>query len=76
MPVGNDTTPDLLPTPEQRESIYHKIRRFRETKSIFAMDFQNDAEYVGVMPTQKTGLILQKNCGYAAAIDRNLSDIV
>lgn len=47
MPVGNDATPDLLPTPEQRELIYHRIRRFRETKSIFAMDFQNDAEYVG-----------------------------
>ena len=47
MPVGNDAAPELMPTPEQREEIYHRIRAFRETKGIFAMDFQNDAEYVG-----------------------------
>ncbi len=47
MPVGNDAVPDLMPTPEQREYIYHKIREVRATKPIFAMDFQNDAEYVG-----------------------------
>ena len=27
MPVGNDAAPELLPTPEQREYMYHKIRR-------------------------------------------------
>ena len=27
--------------------MYHQIRKFRQTKSIFSMDFQNDAEYVG-----------------------------
>ncbi len=48
MPVGNDATPELLPTPEQREYIYHKIRdEYRHTKPIFMMDFQNDGEYVG-----------------------------
>lgn len=47
MPVGNDAAPALLPTPEQREFMYHQIRRFRQTKAIFAMDFQNDGEYVG-----------------------------
>lgn len=47
MPVGNDAAPALLPTPEQREFIYRQIRRFRETKDVFAIDFQNDAEYVG-----------------------------
>lgn len=47
MPVGNDAVPALLPTPEQRKLIYERIRRFRETKPIFSMDFQNDAEYVG-----------------------------
>ena len=26
MPVGNDASPELLPTPEQRQYIYHKIR--------------------------------------------------
>lgn len=47
MPVGNDAAPELLPTPEQREFMYHQIRHFRETKAIFGMDFQNDGEYVG-----------------------------
>jgi len=46
MPVGNDASPDLLPTPEQREFMYHRIRDIRATKPIFAMDFQNDGEYV------------------------------
>ena len=47
MPVGNDAAPELMPNPQQREEIYHRIRAMRETKGIFAMDFQNDAEYVG-----------------------------
>lgn len=47
MPVGNDAVKELLPTPEQREYMYHKIREVRRTKPIFAMDFQNDGEYVG-----------------------------
>lgn len=47
MPVGNDAAVELLPTPEQREFIYNQIRKFRKTKAIFGMDFQNDAEYVG-----------------------------
>lgn len=47
MPVGNDAAPELLPTPEQREFMYYQIRHFRQTKSIFGMDFQNDGEYVG-----------------------------
>ena len=47
MPVGNDAAPELLPTPEQREFMYHRIRDIRATKPIFAMDFQNDGEYVG-----------------------------
>ena len=47
MPVGNDAALELLPTPEQREEMYHRIRAFRQTKAIFSIDFQNDAEYVG-----------------------------
>ncbi len=47
MPVGNDAAPELLPSPEQREKMYHRIREIRSTKPIFAMDFQNDGEYVG-----------------------------
>ena len=47
MPVGNAAATELLPTPQQREEVYHRIREFRKTKAIFSMDFQNDAEYVG-----------------------------
>ena len=47
MPVGNDAAPELLPTPAQRIGVYEKIRKYRATKPLFAMDFQNDAEYVG-----------------------------
>ena len=47
MPVGNDAVPELLPNPKQREFMYHRIREIRRTKPIFAMDFQNDGEYVG-----------------------------
>lgn len=49
MPVGNDAAVDLLPTPEQREYMVHRIREIRGMdtgKPIFAMDFQNDAEFV------------------------------
>ena len=34
MPVGNDAAVELLPTPEQREEIFHRIRKFRQTKAI------------------------------------------
>ena len=46
MPVGNDAVPELMPNPDQRETVYRRIREYRKTKSIFTMDFQNDAEFV------------------------------
>ena len=50
MPVGNDAALDLLPSNEQREYMYHRVREIRGMKTgkqIFAMDLQNDAEFVG-----------------------------
>lgn len=50
MPVGNDTSIELMPTKEQREYMYHRIREIRGMeggKPIFVMDFQNDGEFVG-----------------------------
>lgn len=47
MPVGNDAVPQLMPTPAQRRGVYERIRRYRAENPLFAMDFQNDAEYVG-----------------------------
>ena len=47
IPVGNDAAPALLPSPRQRAVMYRRVREMRRTKPIFAMDFQNDGEYVG-----------------------------
>lgn len=50
MPVGNEAAPELMPTKEQREYMYHRIREIRGNtggKQIYTMDFQNDGEYVG-----------------------------
>ena len=50
MPVGNEADIDLLPTSEQRKYMYKRVREIRSMeggKPIFAMDFQNDGEFVG-----------------------------
>lgn len=50
MPVGAGAGTDLMCTPEEREYMFHRIREIRGItggKPIFAMDFQNDGEYVG-----------------------------
>ncbi len=46
MPVGSDANEHLMVSPEQREVMYHTIRRWRVTKEIFPMDFQNDGQFV------------------------------
>lgn len=49
MPVGNNASTDLLLSPEQRKYMYHKIREIRGIeggKELFAIDFQNDGEFV------------------------------
>lgn len=47
MPVGSDAVPELMANAEQRAFMYRQIRKFRETKPIFTMDFWNDGEYAG-----------------------------
>ena len=46
MPIGADAVPELMVTAEQREFMYHQIRKFRDSKPIFTLDFWNDGEYV------------------------------
>ncbi len=46
MPVGKEAVPALMVSAEQRAFMYHQIRKFRETKPLFTMDFWNDGEYV------------------------------
>ena len=50
MPVGNEASVDLMPSPEQRMYIKDRIRHIRRLKDgegLFTMDFQNDGEYEG-----------------------------
>ena len=50
MPVGMDASEELLLTPEQRTYVKDRIRQIRGYeggKEIFAIDFQNDGEFVG-----------------------------
>lgn len=50
MPVGNEASVELLPTPEQRSYIKDRIREIRQLENgegLFTMDFQNDGEFVG-----------------------------
>ena len=46
MLVGVDASQELLLSPEQREFVYHRIREYRSRKPLFAIDFQNDGEFV------------------------------
>lgn len=47
MPIGKDAAPELMVSAEQRKFMYEQVRKFRETKPIFTMDFWNDGEYAG-----------------------------
>ena len=47
MPIGKQAVPSLMATAEQREFMYHQLRKFRSTKPLFTVDFWNDGEYVG-----------------------------
>lgn len=47
MPVGANSSPDLMATAAQREYLYHCVRKMREEKPLFTLDFQNDGEFVG-----------------------------
>lgn len=49
MPTGNEASTALLLNPEQREYMYHRVREIRGYDTglpIFAIDFQNDGEFV------------------------------
>jgi len=80
IPVGRDAVPELMVTPEQREYMYHKIREFRSTKSIFTMDFWNDGEYVeGCIAGGKNYLHINANgdiepCAFIHYSDSNIRE--
>ncbi|HNY68916.1 MAG TPA: SPASM domain-containing protein, partial [Bacillota bacterium] len=45
VPVGSEPNLDLMATAEQRAEMYEAVRRFRNTKPIFLVDFWNDGEF-------------------------------
>jgi len=45
MPIGKEAVPELMATARQRKFMYEQIRRFRDTKPLFTLDFWNDGEY-------------------------------
>ena len=45
MPVGKEAVPELMATAEQRKYMYDQVRKFRENRFDFTMDFWNDGEY-------------------------------
>lgn len=46
IPVGTDAACELMCNAEQRKHMFHQLRKFRETKPLFTIDFWNDGEYV------------------------------
>ena len=80
MPVGVDAAPELIATAEQREFMYHQIRKFRGTKSLFTMDFWNDGEYVkGCIAGGRCYLHINANgdiepCAFIHYSDSNIHD--
>lgn len=80
MPIGNEAVPELLPTPEQRELMYYKIREYRHTKPIFTIDFQQDGEYTkGCIAGANKYLHINANgdiepCAFIHYSDSNIND--
>ncbi len=47
MPIGQGAPTSLMASAQQREDLYHFVRKMRSEKPLFAMDFWGDGEYVG-----------------------------
>ncbi len=80
IPVGAGASTDLIATAEQRKYMYDQIRKFRETKPIFTMDFWNDGEYVnGCIAGGKSYLHINANgdvepCAFIQYSDSNIKE--
>ena len=80
MPVGVNAVPELIATADQREYMYRQIRKFRENKPLFTMDFWNDGEYVnGCIAGGRYYLHINANgdiepCAFVHFSDSNIKD--
>ncbi|WP_077366895.1 radical SAM protein [Anaerosalibacter sp. Marseille-P3206] len=81
IPIGKDAVTDLLATPEQREFMYHQLRKFRSEKPIFTLDFWNDGEYVnGCIAGGRNYLHINANgdvepCAFIHYSNLNIKDV-
>ena len=81
IPIGKDAVTDLLATSEQREHMYHQVRKLRGEKPIFIMDFWNDGEYVnGCIAGGKNYLHINSNgdvepCAFIHYSNVNIKDV-
>lgn len=81
MPVGSGAPTDLMVSAEQREMMYHQVRKFRNSKAIFTMDFWNDGEYVdGCIAGGRNYLHINANgdiepCAFIHYSDSNIKDM-
>lgn len=75
MPVGKEAVPELMVSAEQRAFMYEQIRKFRETKPIFTLDFWNDGEYSkGCLAGGRTYLHINANGDYEPCAFIHYSD--
>ena len=80
MPVGINAVPELMVSAQQRAYMRKQIRKFRESKAIFTMDFWNDGEYVdGCIAGGRRYLHINANgdiepCAFIHYSDSNIYD--
>ena len=80
MPVGKDAVTELMVTADQRAFMYQQVRKFRETKPLFTLDFWNDGEYVeGCIAGGRRYLHINANgdiepCAFIHYSDSNIKD--
>ncbi|RDB61689.1 radical SAM protein [Gordonibacter sp. 28C] len=80
MPVGCSAPTDLLATAEDRAFMYRQVRKFRETKPLFTMDFWNDGEFTqGCIAGGRRYLHINANgdiepCAFIHYSDSNIRD--
>jgi MoaA/NifB/PqqE/SkfB family radical SAM enzyme len=80
MPVGKAAVPELMATAEQRAFMYRQVRKFRENKPLFTLDFWNDGEYAeGCIAGGRRYLHINANgdmepCAFVHYSDSNIRD--
>lgn len=81
IPIGKDAVPELLATAQQREYMYYQVRKFRETKPCFLIDFWNDGEYMnGCIAGGKSYLHINSNgdvepCAFIHYSNANIKEV-